>query len=109
GFVVWLTVGKEASRGPCLIIQLLFEMDSWIGDNDWVLPTESENGKLEPISKTGLFSYSDALDKLLMLFGTLGSIGDGSMTPLTMFILSGLVNDFSGAGFDIPNEVVDKK
>nr|POE88573.1 abc transporter b family member 18 [Quercus suber] len=59
-------------------------------------------------SKTGLFSYSDALDKLLMLFGTLGSIGDGSMTPLTMFILSGLVNDFSGAGFDIPNEVVDK-
>ena len=43
-------------------------------------------------SKTGLFSYSDALDKLLMLFGTLGSIGDGSMTPLTMFILSGLIN-----------------
>ncbi|KAM4120497.1 hypothetical protein ACJW30_03G136900 [Castanea mollissima] len=59
-------------------------------------------------SKIGLFSYSDALDKLLMLFGTLGSIGDGSMTPLTMFILSGLKNDFSGAGFDIPNEVVDK-
>lgn len=59
-------------------------------------------------SKTGLYSYSDALDKLLMLFGTLGSIGDGSMTPLTMFILNGLINDFSGAGFDIPNEVVNK-
>ncbi|KAL4638831.1 hypothetical protein ACB092_03G175300 [Castanea dentata] len=44
-------------------------------------------------SKIDLFSYSDALDKLLMLFGTLGSIGDRLMTPLTMFILSDH-NDF---------------
>ena len=31
--MVWLTVGKESSTGPSPIIQLLFEMDSWIGDS----------------------------------------------------------------------------
>ena len=75
---------------------------------NWLLGFQSYTQQFDMKSKTGLFSYSDALDKLLMLFGTLGSIGDGLMTPLTMFILSGLINDFSEAGFDIPNEVIDK-
>ena len=75
---------------------------------NWLLGFQFYTQHFDMKSKTGLFSYLDALDKLLMLFGTLGNIGDGSMTPLTMFILNGLINDFSGAGFGIPNEVVDK-
>jgi hypothetical protein len=38
-------------------------------------------------SKPVLFSYTDGVDKLLLLFGTLGSIGDGLMTPLFFFFL----------------------
>ncbi len=37
-------------------------------------------------SKPVLFSYTDGVDKLLLLFGTLGSIGDGLMTPLFFFL-----------------------
>lgn len=59
-------------------------------------------------SKPVLFSYTDGVDKLLLLFGTLGSIGDGLMTPLTMLVLSGLINDYSEGGFSIPNDIVDK-
>ncbi|GMY26376.1 abc transporter b family member 18 [Fagus crenata] len=59
-------------------------------------------------SKPVLFSYTNGVDKLLLLLGTLGSIGDGLMTPLTMLVLSGLINDYSEGGFSIPNDIVDK-
>lgn len=42
-----------------------------------------------------------------MLLGTLGSIGDGLQTPLTMFILSDVINDY-GVGGNLTNDVVDK-
>ncbi|PHU20248.1 ABC transporter B family member 18 [Capsicum chinense] len=45
----------------------------------------------------GLFRYADCVDKLLMFLGTLGCIGDGLMTPLNMFILSSLIDDYGGA------------
>ncbi|OMO60376.1 putative multidrug resistance protein-like protein [Corchorus capsularis] len=38
----------------------------------------------------GLFYYADGIDKLLLLFGILGSIGDGMMSPVNIYILSGL-------------------
>lgn len=44
--------------------------------------------------KGGMFRYADTIDKLLMLFGTLGSIGNGLMLPLLMVILSGLINAY---------------
>lgn len=50
--------------------------------------------------KGGLFRYSDGIDKLLMLFGTLGSIGDGLMSPLTMLILSQAINEYGVAPAD---------
>lgn len=37
-------------------------------------------------STGGLLRYADGIDKLLLLFGTLGSVGDGAMTPLTIYI-----------------------
>ncbi|KAG5521977.1 hypothetical protein RHGRI_034260 [Rhododendron griersonianum] len=42
----------------------------------------------------GMFSYADNIDKLLMLFGTLGSIGDGMIIPGVMFLLSGLIDTY---------------
>jgi hypothetical protein len=30
------------------------------------------------------------------------------MTPLTMLVLSGLINDYLEGGFSIPNDIVDK-
>ncbi|KAK9057029.1 hypothetical protein SSX86_024395 [Deinandra increscens subsp. villosa] len=42
----------------------------------------------------GIFRYAEALDKFLMFWGTLGSIGDGLQVPLTMFVLSGVINDY---------------
>jgi hypothetical protein len=60
-------------------------------------------------SKRGLLRFADGVDKLLLLFGTLGCIGDGSMFPLTMFVLSGLMNEYGGgAGLDLSMDVVDK-
>ncbi|KAG5521975.1 hypothetical protein RHGRI_034258 [Rhododendron griersonianum] len=44
--------------------------------------------------KGGMFRYADNVDKLLMLFGTLGSIGNGMMTPVMMVFVSGLINSY---------------
>ncbi|XP_059659095.1 putative multidrug resistance protein [Cornus florida] len=41
-----------------------------------------------------IFRYADRTDRLLLLFGTLGSIGDGMSMPLTMLILSNLINKY---------------
>ncbi|KAH0991776.1 hypothetical protein GBA52_003259 [Prunus armeniaca] len=45
-------------------------------------------------SKGSLFGYADDIDRLLLFFGTLGSIGDGSVTPLTMVVLGGMINEY---------------
>lgn len=58
--------------------------------------------------KRGLLRFADGVDKLLILFGTLGCIGDGSMSPLTMFVLSGLINEYGGSGFALSMDIVDK-
>ncbi|XP_022775612.1 putative multidrug resistance protein [Durio zibethinus] len=56
----------------------------------------------------GLFRYADGIDKLLMFFGTLGSIGDGMMSPVNMYILSGALNDYGASDQFFSNEIVDK-
>ncbi|KAI3733465.1 hypothetical protein L6452_12908 [Arctium lappa] len=58
--------------------------------------------------KGGMFHFADGIDKLLLLFGTLGCIGDGLMSPLTMVILSGIVNDYGGGNLSFSNDVVNK-
>ncbi|KAK4429751.1 putative multidrug resistance protein [Sesamum alatum] len=58
--------------------------------------------------KGGLFRYADGIDKLLMLLGTLGSIGDGLMSPLNMFVLSGIIDEYATSSQSISNKVVDK-
>ncbi|KAK8582901.1 hypothetical protein V6N13_069667 [Hibiscus sabdariffa] len=56
----------------------------------------------------GLFRYADGIDKLLLFFGTLGSIGDGMMSPVNMYILSGALNEYGSADQSFSNEIVDK-
>lgn len=44
--------------------------------------------------------------QVTVVFGTLGSIGDGSMTPLTMVVLGGMINEY---GPSIPsNDTVNE-
>lgn len=49
-----------------------------------------------------MFRYADSIDKFLIFFGTLGSIGDGMQIPLTMYILKDVINAYgdknSGCG-----------
>ncbi|KAH9708537.1 ABC transporter B family member 15 [Citrus sinensis] len=59
-------------------------------------------------TKGGLFRYADGKDKLLLAFGTVGSIGDGMMTPLTMYILSMVINELGTSDISISIEAVDK-
>ena len=58
--------------------------------------------------KNGMFHFADSIDKLLLLFGTLGCIGDGLMSPLTMVILSRVVNDYGGDDLFLSNDIVNK-
>ncbi|KZV40022.1 ABC transporter B family member 15-like [Dorcoceras hygrometricum] len=58
--------------------------------------------------KGGLFRYADGVDKFLMLIGTLGSLGDGLMSPLNMLVLSGIIDEYGTANLSLSNEVVDK-
>ena len=55
-----------------------------------------------------MFRYADGIDMLLMLLGTLGSIGDGLMSPLTMLVLSDVVNDYGEADLSFSIQVVNK-
>ncbi|KAG8365043.1 hypothetical protein BUALT_Bualt18G0061900 [Buddleja alternifolia] len=56
----------------------------------------------------GIFRYADRVDKLLMFFGTLGSIGDGLQIPLMMFVLSSVINDYGNLNSGISTSTVDK-
>ncbi|KAL2496173.1 ABC transporter B family member 15 [Forsythia ovata] len=58
--------------------------------------------------KNGIFRYADRLDKLLMLFGTLGSIGDGLQIPLMMFVLSAVINEYGNLNSSVSIHTVDK-
>lgn len=58
--------------------------------------------------KDSMFRYADGVDKLLMLLGTLGSIGDGLQNPLMMYILSDVINSYGSANGSLTNDNVDK-
>ncbi|KAK9117388.1 hypothetical protein Sjap_016335 [Stephania japonica] len=64
-------------------------------------------GKKDSPSLFQIFRFTDGIDKLLMLLGTLGCIGDGLMNPLTLVVLSAVINKY-GDNKDLTNHVVDK-
>lgn len=55
-----------------------------------------------------MFRYADRMDKFLMLFGTLGSIGDGMQYPLTMFLISKVINEYGKSNSSVSLDTVDK-
>ncbi|GMN63161.1 hypothetical protein TIFTF001_032223 [Ficus carica] len=58
--------------------------------------------------KNSMFRYADGIDMLLMLFGTLGSLGDGLQNPLMMYILSDVINSYGSSSGSLSNHDVDK-
>ena len=57
--------------------------------------------------KNSMFRYADGRDKLLMLFGGLGSIGDGIQFPLTMYVLSNVINEYGNPNSSLTNDTVN--
>lgn len=55
-----------------------------------------------------MFRYADGVDKLLMFFGTLGSLGDGLQTPLMMYILSDVINAYGDKNSHLTRHGVNK-
>ncbi|KAJ7974482.1 ABC transporter B family protein [Quillaja saponaria] len=43
-----------------------------------------------------IFVHADSVDRLLMTFGFLGSLGDGFSTPLVLYVTSRLLNNIGG-------------
>lgn len=58
--------------------------------------------------KVGIFRYAEGYDKFLMFWGTLGSIGDGLQVPLTMYVLSGIINKYGDPNTPVTVSLVDK-
>uniref|UniRef100_A0A0A0LD58 ABC transmembrane type-1 domain-containing protein n=1 Tax=Cucumis sativus TaxID=3659 RepID=A0A0A0LD58_CUCSA len=54
-----------------------------------------------------MFRYADSIDKFLMFFGTLGSIGDGLQVPLMMYILKDVINAYGDKNSGLTNDMVD--
>ncbi|KAK2977418.1 hypothetical protein RJ640_004201 [Escallonia rubra] len=59
-------------------------------------------------AKSGVLRYADGMDKLLMFWGTLGSMGDGLQVPLMMYVLSDVINEYANPSGTISNASVDK-
>ncbi|KAK8545697.1 hypothetical protein V6N12_026522 [Hibiscus sabdariffa] len=56
----------------------------------------------------GMFQYADRVDKLLMFVGTLASIGEGLQYPLTMLVLSKVINSYGDLNTKLSIDIVDK-
>ncbi|CAJ2665566.1 unnamed protein product [Trifolium pratense] len=62
---------------------------------------KKKNGSFKSI-----FMHADVLDYFYMIFGLLGSIGDGIMTPLVLFITSKIMNSLGNASGTSNNNFV---
>ncbi|KAG9450636.1 hypothetical protein H6P81_010601 [Aristolochia fimbriata] len=73
----------------------------------------SKNGGGSKKAKGGssvwvIFRHADAVDRLLMLFGVLGSMGDGLTTPMMLLLTSKIMNNLgTGPSSDDPSSFVD--
>ncbi|XP_061344878.1 putative multidrug resistance protein [Gastrolobium bilobum] len=60
------------------------------------------------MGNNSIFRYADGVDKLLMFFGTLGSLGDGLQNPLMMYILSDVINAYGDKNSSLTQHSVNK-
>ncbi|CAK8533573.1 unnamed protein product [Lathyrus sativus] len=64
---------------------------------------KKKNGSFKSI-----FMHADVLDCFFMAFGLLGSIGDGLMTPLVLFVTSKIMNSIGSVSNTSSNNFVQK-
>ncbi|KAJ8639609.1 hypothetical protein MRB53_016303 [Persea americana] len=62
----------------------------------------------ETASLFKIFRFADGIDKLLVVLGTMGAMGDGMMTPLNFVMMSGIFNSYGKADASLSNDEVDK-
>lgn len=62
---------------------------------------KKKNGSFKSI-----FMHADVLDWFFMVFGLLGAIGDGIMTPLVLFITSKIMNSLGGSSTTTSNNFI---
>ncbi|GAU17718.1 hypothetical protein TSUD_07800 [Trifolium subterraneum] len=67
--------------------------------------SKAKDEKTETVPLYKLFSFADPLDRLLMLVGTVGAIGNGLSIPLMLLIFGSLINSF---GDSTDSNVVDE-
>lgn len=60
------------------------------------------------MGSNSMFRYADGVDKLLMFFGTLGSLGDGLQNPLMMYVLSDVINAYGDKNSILTKHIVNK-
>jgi ATP-binding cassette subfamily B (MDR/TAP) protein 1 len=68
--------------------------DSSEEDKQQQTKKKKKKSSTQVVSYFKLFSFADPLDYLLMMLGTIGSIGNGMTLPIMTIILGGLINAF---------------
>jgi len=78
-----------------------------VEDEDSKQDSEKSKDKDETTNTVSykLFSFADSLDRLLMLMGTVGAIGNGISLPLMVIISGTMINAF---GESTTSKVVDE-
>ncbi|XP_023569389.1 multidrug resistance protein 1 isoform X2 [Octodon degus] len=71
------------------------------------LGKKSKKEKKPTVSVFGVFRYSDGLDKLYMLLGTLAACIHGAALPLMMLVLGNMTDSFADAGSSLPPNITD--
>ncbi|XP_068642203.1 putative multidrug resistance protein [Aristolochia californica] len=75
---------------------------------------EKKNGSSKKPKSSSIriiFRHADGIDRLLMLFGVLGSMGDGLTTPIMLFVTSKIMNNLGAGPSDDPSSfrhLIDK-
>lgn len=57
-------------------------------------PEKKENEKSNTVPFQKLFSFADTIDVVLMIFGTIGALGNGVSMPLMAIIFGDLIDSF---------------
>ncbi|XP_004851267.1 multidrug resistance protein 1-like [Heterocephalus glaber] len=77
------------------------------GKNFLKLGKKSKKEKKPTVGVFGMFRYSNGLDKLYMLLGTLAAVIHGSAFPLMMLVLGDMTDSFADAGSSVPPNITN--
>uniref|UniRef100_A0A8C0L9T3 ATP binding cassette subfamily B member 1 n=1 Tax=Canis lupus dingo TaxID=286419 RepID=A0A8C0L9T3_CANLU len=92
-----ISCGSSDERNPCIStifssyseeFDILSTLKESLRENKWLLP----------VSSTLFFRYSNWLDRLYMLVGTMAAIIHGAALPLMMLVFGNMTDSFANAG-----------